>query len=136
MGTEITRQEEADRLRRSGVAGRRGKEAARIVSGAAGKVLGGLASGIGRLMPRGGVRNPDDMITNRSLYMGSRGTPSPLPRGQRINSGKELLTGSPNMNPSPSPSRSRRTKSSRGRQLKKNPYSQDMARTRKRLRVI
>lgn len=61
----------------------------------AGKVIsagGGLLSRIGRLMPTGGIRHPDSLVRNRSLYTGS-GSPHLNPTIGPVYSGKALLTG-------------------------------------------
>ena len=54
-----------------------------------------IGSGVAKLMPRGGVRHPDSMITNgpnRSLYL-PKGRPiSPIP-GFTPTMGKHLLVG-------------------------------------------
>ena len=73
------------------------KELAQAATSAASKALGGLGSGVSRLMPKGGIRHPDSLITqgpNRSLYLPSGGFVSPVP-GMRPRMGKELLTGGP-----------------------------------------
>jgi hypothetical protein len=72
------------------------KELAQAASSAASKALGGLGSGVSRLMPKGGIRHPDSLITqgpNRSLYLPSGEFVSPVP-GARPVMGKSLLVGS------------------------------------------
>ena len=54
----------------------------------------GLISGLGKLMPKGGIRHPDSMIRNKSLYVGDGMNPNLNPTIGRINYGKALLTGS------------------------------------------
>ena len=59
------------------------------------KLLGAIGSGLGKLLPKGGVRNPDSVITqgsNRSLYIPQGGFVSPVP-GFKPTLGKNLLTG-------------------------------------------
>ena len=59
----------------------------------AGKVINLISSGLDHLVPKGGVKHPDSVITkgsNRSLYL-SKGTPiSPVPGSHPV-MGKDLL---------------------------------------------
>jgi hypothetical protein len=74
-----------------------GKEIAQSATRTAGKLLGSAGHNISRLMPRGGIRHPDSLITqgsNRSLYIPGNGFVSPVP-GARPVLGKGLLTGGP-----------------------------------------
>lgn len=59
-----------------------------------GKVVSGgisIVSKLAKLMPKGGIRTPDSMIRNKSLYSGGGNMPSPITG--RIYTGKALLTG-------------------------------------------
>jgi len=74
-----------------------GKEIVRSASGTASKLLGSVGHNVSRLMPKGGIRHPDSLITqgsNRSLYIPGNGFVSPVP-GARPVLGKSLLTGGP-----------------------------------------
>jgi len=54
-----------------------------------------VSSGLSHLVPKGGIKHPDSMITrgsNRSLYLPGTGFVSPVP-GIRPTMGKQLLTG-------------------------------------------
>ena len=54
-----------------------------------------VSSGLSHLIPKGGIKHPDSMITrgsNRSLYLPGSGFVSPVP-GARPTMGKQLLTG-------------------------------------------
>jgi hypothetical protein len=54
-----------------------------------------VSSGLSHLIPKGGIKHPDSMVTkgsNRSLYLPGSGFVSPVP-GARPTMGKQLLTG-------------------------------------------
>lgn len=59
--------------------------------------LSTLGTGIAKLVPRGGIRHPDSVITqgpNRGLYLPSGGSVKPIP-GNIPGLGRTLLTGGP-----------------------------------------
>ena len=53
----------------------------------------GFFSTLKGMMPKGGIRHPDSLVRNKSLYVGDGLNPNLNPTLGRIHYGKALLTG-------------------------------------------